>query len=90
MEKNKNKYKNNRPIMNIEKVTLSKNDFIYHAGTKLNNNKLFSNGGRVLNFVSIDENLEIARDDSINLIKRLDWKNGHHRNDIGYRVIGKK
>ena len=77
-------------INNLENLKIKNQQFIFHAGTKFNDNKFYSNGGRVLNFVSIDENLEIARDDSINLIKRLDWKNGHHRNDIGYRVIGKK
>ena len=35
------KYKNNRPIKNFKKVVLSKNDFIYHAGTKFINNQLF-------------------------------------------------
>ena len=34
-------------------MKLSKNDFIYHAGTKLENNQLKSNGGRVLNITSV-------------------------------------
>ena len=84
------KFEKNVLINNLENLKIKNQQFIFHAGTKFNDNKFYSNGGRVLNFVSIDENLEIARDDSINLIKRLDWKNGHHRNDIGYRVIGKK
>ena len=82
-----NKYKNNRPIMNIEKVTLSKNDFIYHAGTKLNNNKLFSNGGRVLNITSVGANFRNIRKKIISIIEKLNWKDGFYRKDIGWRVI---
>ena len=82
-----NKYKNNRPIMKIEKVALSKNDFIYHAGTKLSNNQLFSNGGRVLNITSVGANFRNIRKKIISIIEKLNWKDGFYRKDIGWRVI---
>ena len=40
-------YKKNRNIDNIRRVNLKKQEFIFHAGTKFINNKIFSNGGRV-------------------------------------------
>ena len=46
------KYKKNKSIKNINKLQLSKNDFIYHAGTKFKNGQLFTDGGRVLNITS--------------------------------------
>ena len=52
-------------------------------------NKYYSTGGRVLNFVSIDEILKM-QEIKLNLIKKLNWKNGHYRKDIGYKVIDKK
>ena len=82
-----NKYKNNRPIRNINKVVLSKNDFIYHAGTKFNHNQLFSNGGRVLNVTSVGANFRNIRKKIIFMIKKLNWKDGFYRKDIGWRVI---
>ena len=81
------KYKNNRPIRNINKVVLSKNDFIYHAGTKFNHNQLFSNGGRVLNVTSVGANFRNIRKKIISMIKKLNWKDGFYRKDIGWRVI---
>ena len=51
------------------------------------NNKFYSVGGRVLNFVSISSNLKKARKISIDLIERLNWKNGFFRKDIGHRAI---
>ena len=81
------KYKNNRPIRNLNKVVLSKNDFIYHAGTKFNHDQLFSNGGRVLNVTSVGANFRNIRKKIISMIKKLNWKDGFYRKDIGWRVI---
>ena len=37
-------YKKNKNIKNINKIKLSKNDFIYHAGTKFKNGNYFLMG----------------------------------------------
>ena len=81
------KFQKNILINNLENFKNNNTQYIFHAGTRLNEQKFYSNGGRVLNFVSIDENFKLARDKALNLIKNLNWKNGHHRNDIGYKVI---
>tara|TARA_B110000211_G_C14049039_1_gene540345 strand:- start:7 stop:1284 length:1278 start_codon:yes stop_codon:yes gene_type:complete len=82
-------YKKNKKIYNINKVKLSKNDFIYHAGTAYKNEHLFTNGGRVLNFTSIGTNYLNIRNRIISLIKSLNWKSGFYRKDIGWKVINK-
>ena len=41
--------------LNLDKVKLSKNNYIYHAGTKLLNNELRTCGGRLLNVTSTGE-----------------------------------
>ena len=41
----------------------------------------------MLNFVTIDENFKLARDRTLDLIRKLNWKKGHYRADIGYKVI---
>ena len=81
------KYKNNTQIKNLGSLKLKKNEYLFHAGTKLENNEILSSGGRVLNFVSISENFKTSRDDVINLINQLSWGNGFFRKDIGYKVI---
>jgi phosphoribosylamine--glycine ligase len=81
------KYKKNLLIKNLDKINLRENEFIFHAGTINKNNKIYSNGGRVLNFVSISKNFKNAKDNIIKLIKKLDWKNGYYRKDIGFKVI---
>ncbi len=82
-------YKKNKYIKNIDKVNLDKNDFIYHAGTKIRNNKLYSNGGRVLNITSVGVSFYNIRKKILYIIKKLNWKSGFYRKDIGWRVIEK-
>ena len=50
-------------------------------------NKIISNGGRVLNIVTKSSDLKLARENSIELLKRINWENGFYRKDIGYKVI---
>tara|TARA_B100002051_G_C16673179_1_gene605647 strand:- start:84 stop:1352 length:1269 start_codon:yes stop_codon:yes gene_type:complete len=83
-------YKKNSLINNLEKIKLKNNEVIYHAGTKINHQKIFSNGGRVLNFTAVGQSYLSIRKRLIYLIKKLNWKNGFFRKDIGWRVISKK
>jgi len=80
-------FKKNVEIKNLENITLSSNNYIFHAGTLKKEDKIFAVGGRVLNFVSLSENFSDSKKDVYNIINNLDWKNGFFRKDIGYKVI---
>jgi len=83
------KFTNNVKIDNLNKLQLKNNDFIFHAGTKKEKNEIFSNGGRVLNFVSLSSSFKNSRERAIKLINQLNWKNGFFRKDIGFKIIDK-
>ena len=83
------KYKKNLIISNIKKVKLLKSDYIYHAGTKMSDRKIKSNGGRVLNITSLGDNFKKIRTNIISVIKKLNWNKGFYRSDIGWKVIDK-
>ena len=83
------KFINNVKIDNINNLKLNNNDFIFHAGTKQKENEIFSNGGRVLNFVSISSSFKESRERALKLINQLNWKNGFFRKDIGFKIIDK-
>jgi len=53
----------------------------------LKNNNYFSNGGRVLNITSTGKSFLLIRKNIIKLIKKINWKEGFYRKDIGWRVI---
>ena len=82
-------YKNNIKITDIDNLDSSETSLIYHAGTKILDEVVYAVGGRVLNFVSISDDYLISRNKIINQIKKLNWKNGFYRSDIGYKVINK-
>ena len=81
------KYKKNIRINNLNDLKLRKNSFIFHAGTKFFQNKIYSVGGRVLNISSIGNNLAKVRNDIIKIIKKINWKSGFFRKDIGWKII---
>ncbi len=83
------KYKSLIHIKNLKKLLIKKDEFIFHAGTKIKNTDIISNGGRVLNFTALSKNFKTSRDRAIRLIKKLNWKNGFFRKDIGFRIIEK-
>jgi len=80
-------YQKNILINNLENLILDKNNFIFHAGTKKENDKIYATGGRVLNFVSLSDNFLQARDEVHQSLKKLDWNGGFYRRDIGFKVI---
>ena len=80
-------FKKNVMIKNLENLKSNENQYIFHAGTKFTDNKYFSSGGRVLNFVSMNEEFKLARNNSLKLIENLKWEYGFYRKDIGFKVI---
>ena len=80
-------FEKNVEIENINNIHLNKDEFLFHAGTTEESGKIFAVGGRVLNFISLSEDLKLARENIINNIKKLNWSKGFYRKDIGYKVI---
>ena len=81
------KYKKHIEIKNLDTINLNVNDFIFHAGTERKDDKLYSVGGRVLNFISISDSFAKAKENIIKNLNALDWSEGFYRRDIGYKVI---
>ena len=84
------KHIKNSEIKNLFNVLNDKNNQIFHAGTYLKNNKVYSIGGRVLNVTSSSKSLFEARNKSLKNINKINWTDGFFRKDIGWRIINKK
>ncbi len=56
---------------------------VYHAGTKLENGKFLTNGGRVLGITATAETLEKALEKSYEAVKKINFDKAHYRTDIG-------
>ncbi|NLL92852.1 MAG: phosphoribosylamine--glycine ligase [Clostridiales bacterium] len=57
--------------------------YVFHAGTKLQDGEIVTNGGRVLGVVAKGENLKAARADAYEATKLIEFENKYMRNDIG-------
>ena len=79
-------YKKNIEIENLEQLKLDNNNLVFHAGTKIENYKTYAIGGRVLNFISLDDNFNIIKKNVYSNLEKLNWKNGFYRKDIGYKT----
>ena len=80
-------YEKNITINNFEKLNLNENNYLFHAGTKKEDNKIYAVGGRVLNFISLSNNFIDARENIHKNLQKLSWNKGFYRKDIGYKVI---
>ena len=77
-----------KEIKNINLIKQNNNQQLFHAGTlKDKDNKILSNGGRVLNSTVVAKTLKEARNKAIKILDSLDWDNKYFRKDIGYKVI---
>ncbi|MBS0351272.1 MAG: phosphoribosylamine--glycine ligase [Proteobacteria bacterium] len=59
---------------------------IFHAATQLKNNQILTNGGRVLAVTALGENLQAARQNCYQIVKKIVWGNCHYRTDIGLEI----
>ena len=60
---------------------------IIHAGTKIVDNKLVTNGGRVLNIVALGDSLKDALDKIYSKIKNINFDGMYFRKDIGWKAL---
>ena len=56
---------------------------VYHAGTKLENGRYYTNGGRVLGVTAFGTDVKEAAARAYEGVKEIDFKNAHFRRDIG-------
>ena len=60
--------------------------FVFHAGTKLSDGKIVTNGGRVLGVTATGKDLKEARANAYEATKWIDFDNKYMRNDIGKAI----
>lgn len=62
-------------------------DSVYVAGAKLNDNKIVTNGGRVLGVIGKNETLKGAIEKAYENVKKVKFDNAYFRTDIGQRAL---
>ena len=78
------KYKTGKEIFGLENV---EDAIVFHSGTKFENGKYFTNGGRVLNVSAVEATLEKAISKVYKNIEKIKFEGMHYRRDIGKKGV---
>ena len=78
-------YSTNDEITGFNSV--SDDTHVFHAGTKKSDDKILSNGGRVLGVTSLGDSLESAISNVYTDVEKIIWSKKYHRNDIGKKGL---
>lgn len=82
------KYETGKEISGLdENGQTSADAYVYHAGTKLENGKFLTAGGRVLGVTSTADTLQNALDKAYAAVKTISFDKAHYRTDIGKKAL---
>ena len=81
------KYETGKEISGLDEKGQSPLAYVYHAGTKLENGKYYTAGGRVLGVTATGSDLREALDKAYKAVDAITFEKAHHRNDIGQRAL---
>lgn len=71
----------------ITGISAQDESIVFHAGTKITDNGLVTNGGRVLALTSFDANPKKALERSYQLAESIDFDGKYYRSDIGFDIL---
>jgi phosphoribosylamine--glycine ligase len=63
---------------------------VFHAGTALSNGSLVAKGGRVLAVTAVADTFANARARAYRAVDQIDFADGFHRRDIGWRELARE
>lgn len=78
------KYTIGYEIAGLNNLNTEENVFVFHAGTKKENSKFLTNGGRVLNIVGTGLTKEDAHKNAYNAVSKIKFENMYFRKDINW------
>ena len=81
-------YEKGSVIGGLDALPATSSEVVFHAGTTLAGGQITATGGRVLNVTARGATLTEARDRAYGMVDRIDWPEGFHRRDIGWRALG--
>ena len=81
------KYETGKPISGLDENGNVDGVTVYHAGTKFEDGKFLTSGGRVLGVTATGEDLRSALDKAYAAVDKISFEKAHCRRDIGKRTL---
>jgi phosphoribosylamine--glycine ligase len=80
-------YEKGKEITGIDEAELVPDVTVFHAGTRTEDGKLYTDGGRVLGVTALGEDITQARDRAYEAIRHIHFHRAHYRTDIAAKAI---
>ena len=80
-------YIKGKEITGLDLLKNQKDIHVFHAGTKFENGKIVTNGGRVLNVVACGDGISEAQKKVYDAVSRISFEDAYYRNDIANKAI---
>lgn len=80
-------YKTGHEITGLDKIKEEDSTVVFHAGTKLEDGKIVTNGGRVLGVTALGKNLQTAIDQAYKSVELIKFESCFFRRDIGAKAF---
>ena len=78
-----------RPIDGLEALRGWTNGMVFHAGTRRDDDRVVTDGGRVLGVTAMGDTIAGAVASAYQAVARIGWPGMHFRTDIGHRATGR-
>ena len=83
-------YQKGKIISGLDSAEQVKGAFVFHSGTGLKNEKIVTNGGRVLGVTALGDTIQEAIDQAYKAVSMISWEGAYYRKDIGGKALKRK
>jgi phosphoribosylamine--glycine ligase len=80
-------YERDKAIRGLDVAERGNDVKVFHAGTRLEGNRVLTAGGRVLCVVARGDTVGTARDAAYRAVRQISWDGAFYRRDIGHRAV---
>jgi phosphoribosylamine--glycine ligase len=80
-------YETGKPISGLDAAGSIEGVTVFHAGTRLDDGKVVTSGGRVLGVTAVGDSFKAARDRAYSAVDRIHFEGMHYRTDIAARCV---
>jgi phosphoribosylamine---glycine ligase len=81
------KFETGKPISGLDEVSQMADVKVFHAGTKLENGRIVTDGGRVLGVTALGETLAHAKKRAYEAVGKISFRGAHFRTDIADKAL---
>ena len=81
------KYEKGAEITGLEDAKKVEDAFVFHAGTKLSEGKVLTNGGRVLGITALADTVQKSINRAYKAVSLINFEGAHYRTDLGKKAL---